>query len=225
MEFYPAFCCDPRLLCAIPAGNLLLPLLFLLSFPQGICFCLCCCSSCCHSRRESAYSFAFCFCCSPASSASEGAPSKLRLGGKHRPQQPQTRDQRERPQNARLPRTVARPLHAMPCCHSRRNLLLPLPFLLSFPQGICCCLCPSCRHSRRKSAVAFALLVVIPAGNLLFASAVRQRPQFHPTRKRQGFPTQLLSQQKISAKTAETAAPRSRQRSPDAQASHSAPDS
>ena len=70
-------------------------------------------------------------------------------------------------------------------------LLLPLLFLLSFPQGICCCFCRCpCRcpcscscpcfsfcHSRRKSAVALALafafavalafLSVIPAGNLL----------------------------------------------------------
>jgi hypothetical protein len=30
-------------LAVIPAGNLLLPLPFLLSFPQGICFCLCRC--------------------------------------------------------------------------------------------------------------------------------------------------------------------------------------
>src|SRR6185437_2267601 len=63
-----------------------------------------------------------------------------------------------------------------------RFLPLQLPFLLSFPKGICgcpcCCCCscscPSCCHSRRESAVAvavavavaFALLVVIPEGNL-----------------------------------------------------------
>jgi len=48
-------------LSVIPAGNLVLllslPLLFCLSFPQGICFCFCRCPcfSVCHSRRESAF--------------------------------------------------------------------------------------------------------------------------------------------------------------------------
>ena len=62
-------------------------------------------------------------------------------------------------------------------------LLLPLPlpllFCLSFPKGICCCIrscrcpCLSVCHSRRESAVAFAIAVafaflsVIPKGNLL----------------------------------------------------------
>ena len=50
-------------LVVIPAGNLLLPLplLFSLSFPQGICFCCCFCFPRCHSRRESASAFAFAF--------------------------------------------------------------------------------------------------------------------------------------------------------------------
>ena len=60
-------------------------------------------------------------------------------------------------------------------------LFLPLPFLLSFPQGICCCFCSccclSCCHSRRESAVAVALalafFVVIPEGNLLFPCVLR----------------------------------------------------
>ena len=75
---------------------------------------------------------------------------------------------------------------------------MPLPFLLSFPQGICFCFCScfccclSCCHSRRESAVpvvsrqpsvvshpaafvvafVFAFLVVIPEGNLLFPSVL-----------------------------------------------------
>ncbi|MEO7029300.1 MAG: hypothetical protein ABI147_07835, partial [Acidobacteriaceae bacterium] len=44
-------------LSVIPAGNLLLLLLFFLSFPQGICFCFC--FSFCHSRREPAFVLAF----------------------------------------------------------------------------------------------------------------------------------------------------------------------
>ncbi len=64
-------------------------------------------------------------------------------------------------------------------------LLLPLPlqlqllllFWLSFPKGICCCSCccpcpcpcscSSCCHSRRESAVALAVWVGLPTGNLL----------------------------------------------------------
>ena len=77
-------------------------------------------------------------------------------------------------------------------CHSRResafvvaflvvipvgNLLLSLPFWLSFPQGICCCpcLCFSGCHSRRESAFVVAFLVVIPVGNLLFPLSARAR--------------------------------------------------
>jgi hypothetical protein len=47
------------------------------------------------------------------------------------------------------------------------NLLLPLPFFLSFPPGICFCPCLSFCHSLRESASALAFLSVIPSGNLL----------------------------------------------------------
>ncbi len=49
---------------------------------------------------------------------------------------------------------------------------LPLLFLLSFPKGICCS--PASSAVSSSHTAVFAFLVVIPAGNLLFASVLSQ---------------------------------------------------
>ncbi|RXH56593.1 hypothetical protein GRAN_3450 [Granulicella sibirica] len=67
-------------LLVIPEGNLRLPLPYWLSFPKGICVCRC--RSGCHSRRESAFVFAFAVASLPPSPQKSCQAPKPRIPNK-----------------------------------------------------------------------------------------------------------------------------------------------